>query len=201
MKLMIVLKISEVMTFETECDKNHAINISNGAFDDVTKTIKHEDVVYPPDKYFTHVDHGDELFGCVCDLKVCVAKCCTEATPRNSSCESGYSPDVQINTHNDDFTLAEQNAKHLSVEWKECMYLVLEPDDIYYILEDGRLYFPLMEMYFELNEYCVIQFRNETHNNIEVRLCFHEEDFEEDGISLNTYGNEQYRYMFHWIFS
>lgn len=168
--------------FKTKCKNDYLLDITNGTMDKTTKKIQFQDATYPEEKYFRH---DDLIYGCVCDVQLCISKCCMENHPLNITCEPGFTKHVRVDTYHENITRAAQNPRHVSTYWNNCSYYELEEGDTYYLKNDGRLYFDMEDRHFNLHEYCVAQDENE--NKLSVRLCFDQEELASVGQEVEEF--------------
>ncbi|XP_031355942.1 G-protein coupled receptor Mth2-like isoform X5 [Photinus pyralis] len=176
MNRVLLLLISIFASSVSPCPLPLTVDISNGEHFD-NGTIVSGGISYGPN--FQMLVDG-KVRGCVCDIRRCVRKCCPVGRlmfgTRCQESDISFAPlvygDHLLNVTNDHFYYIESNECPMGLYKLEPN----EPEDEFFIQEDGRLYVPSQKAFFNPEDYCTDFFIDgEGPHYLSVLVCFKED--------------------------
>lgn len=135
--VLVLLPITTVLTDEVKC--NITVDITDGIYDGTS--IISDGITYDESNYFSS---GSEIRGCICNVKVCIRKCCLDGEVLNStsrSCESVRNSATGISTYHivnvPDNQICDEGESRVKLEENfQIVDGVLVWEDAQYALED-----------------------------------------------------------------
>ncbi|KAG8239845.1 hypothetical protein J437_LFUL014822 [Ladona fulva] len=176
----------------TSCKTNWTVELNEPTvFDNLTILDKKDGVLYAPNEYIKReVENSTKYWGCLCDIKTCIRKCCPlgenlEMIPKKNKCvpRLGNGTDFMVNvtdmkTQHSYFVNRSSHFRWIYGFGKKWFFLDPEnnPDDVYYInAVNGKLTTPHFgDQSYGIHEFCVDYF-NQT-NKYKVLLWNAESD-------------------------
>ncbi|XP_045461968.1 probable G-protein coupled receptor Mth-like 3 [Harmonia axyridis] len=167
------------------CHHSVSVDISDG---DIkwNGEISKDGVLYSSSNYYRK---DNTIFGCPCNLKKCVRKCCAvDEIMENKTCTKSEL-NVFIPIHEVDNFLYNLDMKNGTHKTSDLFYIHnlctrrirLEPGDVFYLQPNGSLLVPDFELDAPLkpHEYCLDVFKDDTMDNMFSALICVEETTEE----------------------
>lgn len=168
-------------TLSTPCSFNLSVPITNGTIFP-NGSLKDRGDIYPPGYFFTV---NGTTRGCLCALKPCIRKCCSEdefivSEPNvTSHCEKNPRPSAFDNftlpVYKNSTVFANVSQKHFRILYGDvCDYgkfllmPLMNPDDRSYLLTDGRVL--LSGSFLDASEYCLESI--DGLDGIQTLVCF-----------------------------
>lgn len=171
---MQVIKAS--VNLPNTCSHNLAVNITDG--ENNNEIIQKDGITYNSRNYYRD---GKNIFGCVCNVKPCVRKCCGPNEIVSDGCTiSNHSFSFEVFNGTE---LALNSNDFYVIHNLECEYghIRLHPDfedpewpDNFYLQLNGSLYAPLVDEkkpIYTLEEYCLDTFIEEGETIFQAVIC------------------------------
>lgn len=162
------------------CKYNVSVDITDGfKYDDGTDIIIKDNINYVP-RYYYRLD--DRIYGCVCNVKICIRKCCQiNMINLDNSCVVSNDT-LRIRTYRkEDFieekTIDIDNYYLLNTKFCPQQKYLLDPDNFYdqfLIQTDGKLYLKNVDdttNYVLPIDYCIDTFKRNNKTRLNAKLC------------------------------
>ncbi|XP_018327208.1 probable G-protein coupled receptor Mth-like 3 isoform X6 [Agrilus planipennis] len=147
-------------------------------------SILFNNVLYEKNNYFRR---DGEIWGCICNVKQCVRKCCSEKEYFTNNCTEFDDDEIYSYDNVKNVTSENEREFHTIYGKPACPSVLFSADeDNFYLQEDGSLFLSETDI-FNMDSYCINVFSTENpgYNELLAAVCTEDE---EDDLRLFSAG-------------